>query len=339
MDSLGRITVWNAQAVTSFGWSRAEAIGRPLAETIIPPRHREAHLRGPARFLHAGEGPALNKRMELTALHRDGREIPVEIVIFPLRLGDTPTFNAFLHDITERKSAEAQLLRTKEQAESSNRELEAFSYSVSHDLRAPLRTIDGFSQALMEDCADELSERGRQHLERVRSATQRMGQLIDDLLSLSHIARVEMRRTAFNLSDLARRVADELQKGQPERRVEVAIAEGVVADGDGRLLKVALENLLRNAWKFTSKRPVAHIEFGATQGNGGRSFFARDDGAGFDMEYAGKLFGAFQRLHSAKDFEGTGIGLATVARIVQRHGGRVWAEGAVDQGATFHFTL
>jgi PAS domain S-box-containing protein len=338
MDSQGRITGWNAQAETTFGWSREEAIGRPL-ETMIPQHHREAHLRGLARFLQTGEGPGLNKRMELTALHRDGREIPVEILISPLRLGDTLTFNTFLHDITERKSAEAQLLRTKEQAESSNRELEAFSYSVSHDLRAPLRTIDGFSLALMEDCADELNERGRQHLERVRSATQRMGQLIDDLLSLSHIARVEMRRTAVNLSDLARRVADELQKGQPERRVDIAIAEDLVADGDGRLLRVALENLLRNAWKFTSKRPVAHIEFGASQDDGRRSFFVRDDGAGFDMEYAGKLFGAFQRLHSAKDFEGTGIGLATVARIVQRHGGRVWAEGAVDQGATFHFTL
>lgn len=339
MDSEGRIAEWNPQAETTFGWTRAEMLGRPLAETVVPPHYREALLRGLARFLQTGDGPALNKRMELSALHRDGREIPVELVISPLRVGDTLTFNAFLHDISERKSAEAQLRRTKEQAESSNRELEAFSYSVSHDLRAPLRTIDGFSQALMEDCPDDLTERARQHLERVRSATQRMGHLIDDLLSLSQIARVEMRRAPVNLSDLARRVADEIRKEQPERRAEFKIADGMVADGDARLLRIVLENLLRNAWKFTGKRPVAHIEFGASQDDGARSFYVRDDGAGFDMDYAGRLFGAFQRLHSAKEFEGTGIGLATVARIVQRHGGRVWAEGAVDRGATFRFTL
>ena len=339
MDAAGRITEWNHQAETTFGWTRDEAIGRLLVETVVPPHSRQAHLRGLALYFETGHGPALNKRMELTALHRNGREIPVEVVISAVRLGDSVTFNAFLHDITERKAAEAQLHRTKEQAESSNRELEAFSYSVAHDLRAPLRTIDGFSLALMEDCSGGLDERGRQHLERVRSATQRMGHLIDDLLSLSHIARVEMLRTTVDLSALARRVADEIRKAEPERRAEFDIADHMVADGDGRLLRVVLENLLRNAWKFTGKRPVAHIEFGAARDNGGQSFFVRDDGAGFDMTYAGKLFGPFQRLHSAKDFEGTGIGLATVARIVQRHGGRVWAEGAVGQGATFHFTL
>ena len=339
MDAAGRITEWNHQAETTFGWTRDEAIGRSLVETVVPQRGREDHLKGPAPCFETGRGPALNKRMELTALHRNGREIPIEIVISPLRLGDTVTYNAFLHDITERKAAEAQLHRTKEQAETSNRELEAFSYSVAHDLRAPLRTIDGFSLALMEDCSGGLDERGRQHLERVRSATQRMGHLIDDLLSLSHIARVEMQRTAVDLSTLARRVADEIRKADPERRAEFNIADHVVAEGDGRLLRVVLDNLLRNAWKFTGKRPVAHIEFGTARDNGGQSFFVRDDGAGFDMTYAGKLFGPFQRLHSAKDFEGTGIGLATVARIVQRHGGRVWAEGAVGQGATFHFTL
>ncbi len=242
-------------------------------------------------------------------------------------------------EIIERRRSEAQLRRANEEAEAANRELEAFSYSVSHDLRAPLRSIDGFSQALLEDCGDRLDERGRQDLERVRAATRRMGQLIDDLLSLSGVARVEMRRSTVDLSGLARRIAAELEKGQPERKVEFKIAGGLVADGDGRLLKVALENLLRNAWKFTGKRPVAHIEFGATQDDGRRAFFVRDDGAGFDMAYADKLFGAFQRLHSTQDFEGTGIGLATVARIVQRHGGRVWSEGAVDRGATFYFTL
>ena len=339
MDAGGRITGWNPQAEATFGWTRSEVIGRPLVETIVPQHHREAHLGGLALFLQTGEGPMLNRRMEVSALHRDGREIPVELVISPLRVGDTLSFNAFLHDISERKQTEAQLRRAKEQAESSNRELEAFSYSVSHDLRAPLRTIDGFSLALMEECDGKLSDRSRQHLDRVRSATQRMGQLIDDLLSLSHIARVEMRRTTVNLSDLARRVADEIRKGQPERSVEFEIADGLAAEGDARLLRIALENLFRNAWKFTGRRPVAHIEFGTSEGTGSRSFYIRDDGAGFDMAFAGRLFGPFQRLHSSKDFEGTGIGLAICRKIAERHGGSITANGAPGQGARFIVTL
>ncbi len=225
------------------------------------------------------------------------------------------------------------------QVEAANKELETFSYSVSHDLRAPLRSIDGFSQALLEDCGDRLDDRGKEHLRRVRAASKRMGDLIDDLLNLSRLTRAEMRHEKVNLSDLGRRVTEELRRSQPERQVEVSISEGLEAEGDGRLLQVVLENLLRNAWKFTQKRPLAHIELGAMRQNGQSAFFVRDDGAGFAMEYVDKLFGAFQRLHSPTEFEGTGIGLATVARIVHRHGGRIWAEGAVEKGATFYFTL
>ncbi|MBI3977153.1 MAG: response regulator [Chloroflexi bacterium] len=225
------------------------------------------------------------------------------------------------------------------QLEATNKELEAFSYSVSHDLRAPLRAIDGFSQALLEDYADRLDAEGRDYLRRVRAGSQRMAQLIDDLLKLSRVSRWELRRETVDLSALARAIAAELRQAQPERRVDFAIAEGLTVVGDAHLLRIMLENLLGNAWKFTAEHGTARIELGTEQRDGERVYFVRDDGAGFEMAYAGKLFGAFQRLHAMTEFEGTGIGLATVQRIVHRHGGRIWAEAAVEQGATFFFTL
>ncbi len=221
----------------------------------------------------------------------------------------------------------------------SNKELEAFSYSVSHDLRAPLRTADGFSRALLEDYPDKLDERGKDYLARIRTATQRMGHLIDDLLNLSMTMRKEMRRQETNLSKAARSITSELKKSQPERQVEFVIQDGVLAHGDTRLLREVLENLLGNAWKFTSKHARARIEFGVTHKNDEKVYFVRDDGAGFDMSYVEKLFVPFQRLHSVGEFSGNGVGLAVVSRIINRHGGRVWAEGEVEKGATFYFTL
>jgi signal transduction histidine kinase len=252
----------------------------------------------------------------------------------------------------ELENANRNLEETNRELEGANRELEAFSYSVSHDLRAPLRSIEGFSQILLEDYATELDEQGRGYVGRVRAASRRMALLIDDLLDLSRVTRTEMRRRTVDLSALARDIVEELRKSQPEREVEFAIEEGLVAYGDARLLRLALENLLGNAWKFTSKKPHAKIEFGTTTSSTSQqeehgsavyssssSYFVRDNGAGFDARYSDKLFGAFQRLHGSEEFEGTGIGLATVARIVHRHGGRVWAEGEVGKGATFFFTL
>ncbi|HYU10069.1 MAG TPA: ATP-binding protein [Gemmatimonadales bacterium] len=223
--------------------------------------------------------------------------------------------------------------------QAANSELDAFAYSVSHDLRAPLRSIDGFSQVLLEDYATQLGDAGRDSLQRVRAASQRMATLIDDLLKLARVTRAEMRTEQVDLSRMARDVVAEIQRTATDRQVEFVITPGLKAQGDSRLLRVVLDNLLRNGWKYTGKRPQPRVEFTAQDENGDRVFVIKDNGAGFDMRYADKLFGVFQRLHSAAEFEGTGVGLATVRRIINRHGGRIWAEGAVDQGASFYFTL
>ena len=247
---------------------------------------------------------------------------------------------ALRNEVAEHAQSAESLRRAKDAAEVANKELEAFSYSVSHDLRTPLRSIDGFSQALLEDYADKLDDEGKRHLVRVRAGAQRMGQLIDDLLKLSQVARSALRRTTVDLSRIVREVSDELRQSDADRQVAVVIKNELTAEGDPQLLKIALENLMGNAWKFTSKQPQAQIEFGNSDPVDGRStFFVRDNGAGFDMRYADKLFGAFQRLHGITEFPGTGIGLATVQRVIHRHGGKVWAEGAVGLGATFFFTL
>ena len=220
-----------------------------------------------------------------------------------------------------------------------NQELEAFSYSVSHDLRAPLRSMDGFSQILLDDYGDKLDEHAKSHLQRIRAATQRMATLIEDLLNLSRVTRGEIHKTRFDLSSMVRSVTDDLRTAQPDRQVELSIELGQEAQAEPRLVKIVLENLLNNAWKFTSKPPSACIAFGAIQHHGTTAYFVRDNGAGFDPAYAERLFGAFQRLHSMDEFPGTGVGLATVQRIIQRHGGRVWAESEASRGATFYFTL
>jgi light-regulated signal transduction histidine kinase (bacteriophytochrome) len=217
--------------------------------------------------------------------------------------------------------------------------LESFSYAVSHDLRAPLRRIDSFSRAVLESQGERLDESGRRFLSRVREASQHMSQLIDDVLYLSRVTRAELREQEVDLSAIASLILARLQEAEPERLVEVKVRPGVIVTGDGQLLKIALENLLGNAWKFTGQEPGSRIEFGVTQTSGEPTYFVRDNGAGFDMTYADRLFTPFQRLHPQDEFPGSGIGLATVQRIIHRHGGRVWAEGLVGQGATFYFTL
>lgn len=252
-------------------------------------------------------------------------------------------------DITGQKVAELEILRLNAELErrvaerttqlqATNKELEAFCYSVSHDLRAPLRSIRGFNEVLMERYASRLDSRGQEFLRRACESSHYMDDLIDDLLKLSRVGRSELVHQQVDLSKLAIAIAAELQQSEPSRCVEFQINPGLLAHGDERLLRIVLNNLIRNAWKFTSKRPKACIVVGSEHGSG-PAFFVRDNGAGFDPAFAGRLFGVFQRLHSSSEFAGTGVGLATVQRIINRHGGRVWAEGAVDRGATFYFSL
>ena len=255
-----------------------------------------------------------------------------------------------LQDISEYQLAKQEIAALNEglerrvhlrtvQLQELNEELESFAYAVSHDLRAPLRAMDGFAHIIAVDYAASLDDEGTAHLERIRVSAQKMGELIDGLLQLSRLSRARLRVEDVDLSRLAREVCDELAAAEPGRRVEVVIRPGLRALADPALAHALLANLLGNAWRFTSQHETARVELGAVEGSEGTTFFVADDGAGFDMAYADKLFGAFQRLHTPGQFDGTGIGLATVQRIVRRHGGRVWAEGAVEQGATFYFTL
>lgn len=243
------------------------------------------------------------------------------------------------HSVAVRQRAETELIRRSRDLEVANGELEAFSYSVSHDLRAPLRSMGGFSQALMEDYGDQLEGEAQDYLQRIGASSRRMGRMIDDILALSRSTRQELTRERVNLSDYVEAIIGDLRNRDPDRRVTVEIEPNLAVWGDARLLRTVLDNLLGNAWKFTSKKDGARIEFGASSTGDERVYFLRDNGAGFDMAYIDKLFGIFQRLHSKTEFEGNGVGLATVARLVGRHGGRVWAEAEVNKGATFYFTL
>jgi PAS domain S-box-containing protein len=283
---------------------------------------------------------------EYSLIAKDGKKIEAILTTKLISYEGEKSILGTVTDITERKRAEKEIQKLNEslklQAEelaAANKELEAFSYSVSHDLRAPLRTIDSFSRALLEDYGDKLDESGKDYLQRVRTGTQYMQQLIEDLLNLSLVIRAQIRREETNLSELAQRIAADLEKSQPERQVHFVIQKRVFARGDPQLLQNVLENLLNNSWKFTEKHPRARIEFGATQKVEQTVYFVRDDGAGFDMTYVNKLFIPFQRLHSTDEFSGDGIGLAIAKRIINRHGGRIWAKGEVEKGATFYFTL
>jgi PAS domain S-box-containing protein len=331
----------NENFVRFNGYPREEVIGHTATELGI---WANAEERNRILKMMKEQGNVSNEEF-----HMRTKSGEIHIGLFSAAVtnfGGEPCFIAITTDITERKRMEvelkqalAELEQSSAQLAATNKELEAFSYSVSHDLRAPLRSIDGFSQALLEDYEKKLDRTGQDYLRRLRAASQKMGELIDGILKLSRLTRSEMRHVPIDLSALAEEIANRLQEMQPERRVKFAIAKELTANGDPQLLRVLLENLLDNAWKFTSKKPRAKIEFSMNRNNGKKTFYIRDNGVGFDMTYADRLFSAFQRLHEATEFPGTGIGLATVKRIIHRHGGTIWAEGAVGKGATFHFTL
>lgn len=346
-DSNGRITYANDKFCEISQYTQGELLGNTYS-ALNSGTHGQEFYNNMWSMIDSGRvwhGEVCDKR-------KDGSHYWVDTTIIPfLDENDEPyQFISIQTDISVRKDAENKLREYQEHLEEmveertnelqiANRELESFCYSVSHDLRAPLRSIDGFSQALIEDYAKKLDENGKDYLGRVRSSSQRMGELIDDLLNLSRVVRSDMSRSSVDLSSIARTIEKRLREYPAEREVEFIVQEGITADGDERLLMAMLENLLGNAWKFTSNEEVARIEFGCRLEDGSKVFYVTDNGAGFDPAYAHKLFEPFQRLHSAKEFEGSGIGLATVQRVIRRHGGEVWAEGEVGKGTTINFTL
>ncbi len=321
----------NGQTERIFGYQREELMGQPL-EILVPARFREKHSAHRGAYFGNLKARSMGSGLELFGRRKNGTEFPIEISLSPLKTEDGVLVSSAIRDITERKVTEMAL-------KVANRELEAFSYSVAHDLRAPLRGMNGFAHVLLDTYKDKLDADGQDWLGEILLNAKKMGDLIDGLLSLARVTRRELKPERTDLSEIVRRVFERLRAAEPHRTVALSVRDGLCADVDMRLASALFENLLGNAWKFTSKVPAARIEFGKAEEAGPEVFFVRDNGAGFDMAFAGKLFGPFQRLHTMDEFPGTGIGLATVQRIVHRHGGLIWAEGSVDGGATFYFTF
>jgi PAS domain S-box-containing protein len=351
IDESHHITLFNRQAEDMFGYAAREVIGRPLS-MLLPEKFRaEHHLKIEGFFLQKNSRKRLAaERTDVSGLRKNGEEFPLEASISQVNLGDNKLFTVALTDVTQRRQTERELEtyrshlervvegRTRELCEK-NSELEAFSYSIAHDLRAPLRSITSFSQILLEDSADKLDQEELDHLRRVVKAGRRMAELIDGILNLARIGRSQMSVVEVDLSILATQAKMRLSYDQPDRNVQWNIQPGLVVQGDSQLLSVAMDNLINNAWKYSSKKASAEISFGTTIERDKQTYFVRDNGAGFDMDHAQALFGVFQRMHKADEFNGTGVGLATVKRIVRRHGGSIWADATVGEGATFYFTL
>ena len=346
VDSRGVIRKVNQQVEPFFGYLREELLGQRI-EILIPKRYHQVHRQHRKGYFADPRTRKMGAGLELFGRTRDGREVPVDIMLSPIDTDEGTWAFAVVRDVTQRKQDEQAITELNDilkkqvhQLAATNRELEAFSYSVSHDLRAPLRALDGMSLALLEDYFDKLDKTGQNFLNRIRTAAQTMGELIDHLLTLSRLTRTEMHIEEVDLSAMGRQVAEEIRQQNPDRNIDFIINDEMREMADPQLLRVAITNLLDNAWKFTSKKDKARIEFNVEESpEGERIYFVRDNGAGFNQDYIDNLFKPFQRLHGVGEFPGTGIGLATVHRVISRHGGRIWAEGSVATGATFYFTL
>jgi PAS domain S-box-containing protein len=350
IDDKGIITEWNARAEKMFGYSKEGALGHELADMIIPQRHREAHRRGIKHFANTGEGPVLNQLLELSALRSDGTEFPVELSISPVKAGDTTAFCGFITDITERKRAEEEIrsfnqkleqkvLERTDELQIANKELESFSYSVSHDLRAPLRSIHGYMNIFAEEYSANLDQEGKRLIDVILKNSQKMGQLIDDLLAFSQLGRKELQKGRVGMQEMVANIWEDLKRIEGKRDVVFQLNNLPVAKADHVTIRQVWTNLLSNALKYSRGKEKAIIEVGAEDKPDETIYFVRDNGAGFDMKYYDKLFGVFQRLHSYQEFEGTGVGLAIVHRIVSKHGGKIWADAKLNEGATFYFSL
>jgi PAS domain S-box-containing protein len=343
----GLITDWNPGAAELFGYTEEEARGKPM-KMLFPPDHAQEEDDILARI---GRGESV-KHYETIRVRKDGRAVDVSVTVSPIlnEAGTIVGASTVARDITDRKrqdeeirrlnaELELRVARRTAELEAANKELEAFSYSVSHDLRAPLRAINGFAGIVLEDYGPQLPKEGRDYLERVRNGGKRMGELIDDLLTFARLSRQALGRQRVDMAQLVHEALQEMNLPASGRPIEIRVAELPSSDGDRVLLKQVWVNLLSNAVKYSRVRTPAVIEVGSMQDNGECVYFVRDNGVGFDMQYANKLFGVFQRLHRAEDFEGTGVGLAIVQRVIHRHGGRVWAMAEPDRGATFYFSL
>ncbi|HED16809.1 MAG TPA: PAS domain S-box protein [Gammaproteobacteria bacterium] len=348
----GEIDYINPVAEALTGWNHLDGVGVPLS-TVYKVHDEDT---GKAIENHVVEclrnSAVLHSGPRAILVTREGIELAIEDTVAPIQDHNKDTIGVILvfRDITERIARKKELLQHRynleklvskrtQELETINDELESFSYSVSHDLRSPLRSIDGFSRALQEDCEDQINDQGMDFLRRIRNSVQRMGALIDDLLMLSRTTRRDFTPEMVNISELAEKISGQLRISKPERKVELVIQAGLEVYADPGLIETVMENLLGNAWKYTGKQAHACIELGQIVNEDEAAIYVRDNGVGFDMHYASKLFGAFQRLHSTDEFPGTGIGLATVERIINRHGGRIWVEAAVNKGATFYFSL
>jgi PAS domain S-box-containing protein len=349
IDSSGAISLVNAQTEVLFGYAREELVGAPV-EKLVPGRFHGVHTGHRNSYFADPHTRPMGPDLDLYGVRKDGSEFPVEISLSSIETEEGIVATAAVRDVSGRKIVQDRLRRLSEELEgrveqrtaeleAAVKELEAFSYSISHDLRAPLRAIDGFSHAVLEDYGDRLDEEGRGMLQRVRAGSQRMGLLIDEMLNLSRVTRQTLERRRVDLSAIAMEIALELEASDPERSGDFRVEAGVIVDGDPALLRAVLGNLLENAWKFTQNTEQPLIEFGREEVDGQLACVVRDNGAGFDMEYAERLFRPFERLHNAEQYPGVGVGLATVLRIVHRHGGSVWANGKVDEGAAFFFDL